>query len=517
MVLNTIADRSSGRDEMPRSTTELALTRRGILGAAALLGATGRAARAENFSADFVRRQAAELARTPFRDTLKPLPRGTDALSYEQYRSITFRQERALWRGLPFQIGFFARGFLYERPVEIYEIVDGVSTIVPFSASLFAAEGGLKLPDDLGFAGFRVHAAINEPGRFDEFCVFLGASYFRAVGKGTYYGLSARGLAIGTGRPEPEEFPYFRTFWLERPRADASTVTIHALLDSPSVTGAYKFVIRPGPVTVMEIECTLMPRVAIPDWGVAPLTSMYLFGPQDRSAAKRDDWRTAVHDSDGLAVANGNGETLWRPLADPVSLQFTMLADSDLRGFGLLQRKRDFASYGDLQVPYERRPSAWVEPIGSWGQGAVDLVEIPTDTEYNDNIVAFWRGRDPLRAGSETRFTYRLNWGEDVSPPSRLARVAQMRTGGSKDQRIFVLDLAGDSLRGLDPAAQIVLALASSAGVLKQGYSGPNGLPDGWRVSLEFDPQGAHVADLRCTLSGPAGPLAETWLYRWIG
>ncbi len=494
----------------------MAVSRRTMLGAAALLGTSGRPARAEAFSADFVRRQAAQLARIPFRDWHKPLPSGIDALSYEEYRSITFRQERALWRDLPFQIGFFARGFLYERPVEIYEVVDGVSTPVPFISNFFTSKGGLRLPDDLGFAGFRVHAAINQPGRFDEFCVFLGASYFRAVGRDTFYGLSARGLAIGTGRPEPEEFPYFRAFWLERPRANASALAIHALLDSPSVAGAYRFLVRPGPITVIEVECTLMPRVAISDWGVAPLTSMYLFSPRDRAAAKRDDWRTAVHDSDGLAVSSGTGETLWRPLANPASLQFTALADSDLRGFGLLQRERGFESYGDLQVPYERRPSAWVEPIGSWGVGAVDLVEIPTETEYNDNIVAFWRGRNPLRAGSEERFTYRLHWGGQIQARPHLARVSQMRTGGSGDRLIFVLDLAGESLRGLDPAAHTLLNLSSSSGVLREGYSGPNGLTDGWRISLEFDPQGAHAADLRCVLSAQAGPLAETWLYRWI-
>ena len=501
-------------NERPASTRP-ALTRRDVLGAAVLLGASAGPARAETFSAEFVRRQAAELARTPFRDTRKPLPSGIDALNYEQYRSIAFRQERALWKGLPFEIGFFARGFLYERAVDIYNVVDGVSEPVAFSPSLFTSGSELRLPEGSGFAGFRIHAAINDPVRKDEFCVFLGASYFRAVGRNTFYGLSARGLAIGTGRPEPEEFPYFRTFWLERPRADASTVTVHALLDSPSVTGAYRFVIRPGPVTVMEVECTLMPRVAIADWGVAPLTSMYLYSPRDRAAAKRDDWRTAVHDSDGLAVSTGTGETLWRPLIDPASVQVTALVDADMRGFGLLQRERAFEAYGDAQVPYEKRPSAWVEPIGSWGVGAVDLVEIPTETEYNDNVVAFWRGRTPLRPDSEQRFTYRLNWGAEIPGRAPLARVSQMRTGGSGDRLVFVLDLVGGDFSALDPA-RTSLALSSSAGTLREGYSGPNGVTDGWRISLEFDPKGARSADLRCAPSGPAGPLAETWLYRWI-
>ena len=263
---------------------------------------------------------------------------------------------------------------------------------------MFDTGGAPPLPAGLGFAGFRVHAAINQPEQFDEFCVFLGASYFRAVGRNTLYGLSARGLAIGTGRPEPEEFPFFRSFWLERPRPGATALVIHALLDSPSVAGAYHFLLRPGQTTTIDVECTLIPRVSIPDWGVAPLTSMYLFSPRDSSTVKRDDWRTAVHDSDGLAAIDGSGQAFWRPLTNPSTLQFTEFNDSDLRGFGLLQRERSFEAYGDLQVPYERRPSAWVEPVGAWSSGALDLVEIPTTTEYNDNIVAFWRGREPLGA-----------------------------------------------------------------------------------------------------------------------
>ena len=215
----------------------MALTRRETLAAAALL--VGAAGPEPGFSAAMVRRRAAELARAPFRDPQTPLPPGMDKLTYDRYRAISFRPERALWQGLPFRIGLFARGFLYERGVELYDVVDGVSTAIGFAPEMFDTGGGPALPAGLGFAGFRVHAAINQPGQFDEFCVFLGASYFRAVGRNTFYGLSARGLAIGTGRPAPEEFPFFRAFWLERPQPGATALVVHALLDSPSVTGAY--------------------------------------------------------------------------------------------------------------------------------------------------------------------------------------------------------------------------------------------------------------------------------------
>lgn len=498
-----------------RGLLSMSLTRREALAAASLLMGGAGPGQAQPFSPPLLRRRAAELARLPFKDPRTPLPPELNALNYDAYRAISFRPEQSLWANLPFRIGLFARGFLYERAVELFEVADGVSIPITFSPDMFDTGGAPPLPAGLGFAGFRVHAAINQPEQFDEFCVFLGASYFRAVGRNTLYGLSARGLAIGTGRPEPEEFPFFRSFWLERPRPGATALVIYALLDSPSVAGAYHFLLRPGQTTTIDVECTLIPRVSIPDWGVAPLTSMYLFSPRDSSTVKRDDWRTAVHDSDGLAAIDGSGQAFWRPLTNPPTLQFTEFNDSDLRGFGLLQRERSFEAYGDLQVPYERRPSAWVEPVGAWSSGALDLVEIPTTTEYNDNIVAFWRGREPLGAGSEYQFTYRLHWGENVSGNTPLARLQRMRTGGSGHTLLFVLDFAGDSLGGLSATGKIRLLLSSTAGVLREGYSGPNGQQGGWRISLEFDPLDTKTADLSCTLVGAAGTLAESWRYHW--
>jgi glucans biosynthesis protein len=498
--------------------------RRLIQGSAALASSATTLAASEPFIGSTVRRAAQDLAKQPFREPDTKLPGAAASMTYDQYRGIRFKQDRALWRGqdLPFQISFFPRGFLYRPVVDIYEVRDRQAMRVPYSPDLFDYDDpSVRVPDALGFAGFRVHAPINKPGEFDEFCVFLGASYFRAVGRGQSYGLSARGLAIGTGALRPEEFPRFRAFWLERPQPRGNTLVIHALLDSRSTTGAFRFTVRPGDTTVMDVESIVFPRTAIQEVGVAALTSMYYFSGRDHArpdAVRPDDWRAAVHDSDGLGVANGRNERLWRPLVNPTAVQFSAFMDANPRGFGLMQRKRAFTDFGDLQELYGRRPSLWIEPIGDWGVGAVDLVEIPTNSEYNDNIVAFWRGTEPLRAGGEYNFTYRMHWGADAPLDARLARIVEMRTGAgtAPGTRVFVLDLIGDAVKTLATDAKTWVELGSSAGRIREGYSGPNPETGGWRISIEFDPAGAPAADLRCALRGDQGVLTETWLYRWI-
>jgi len=495
------------------------ITRRRMVREGAVFAAAAALPGATPFTGSTVRRAAQDLAKQPFREPDAKLPGAAASMTYEQYRGIRFKQDRALWRGqdLPFQVGFFPRGFLYRPAVDIYEVKDGQASPVPYDPDLFDYDDpAVRVPDRLGFAGFRVHAAINRPGDFDEFCVFLGASYFRAVGRGQFYGLSARGLAIGTGTERPEEFPRFRAFWLERPQPGVGTMVIHALLDSRSAAGAFRFTVRPGETTVMDVESVLFPRTDIAETGIAPLTSMYHFS--DRDHARSDDWRTGVHDSDGMAAVNGRNERLWRPLVNPAAVQFSAFMDANPRGFGLLQRKRDFRDFGDLEVLYGRRPSLWIEPIGDWGVGAVDLVEIPTNSEYNDNIVAFWRGRDALRAGGEYSFTYRMHWGADAPGDPRLARVAELRTGAgtAPGTRVFVLDLAGDAVKALPAGVKTRVELGSSAGRVEEGYSGPNPETGGWRISIVFDPAGATAAELRCALRGEQEALSETWLYRWI-
>ena len=212
----------------------------------------------------------------------------------------------------------FHRGFIFKDPVAIYVVADGTAQRVAYSPDLFTFGPSVQPPPDgtvTDFSGFRMLAPINRADAFDEFVVFQGASYFRAVAKGQGYGLSARGLALNTGAPDGEEFPFFRAFWIERPQPEARAIVVHALLDSVSTTGAYRFTIRPGDTTVMDVEMTLYPRVELKHVGLAPLTSMFVFGPNDRVGI--DDFRPAVHDSDGLAIWNGRGEWLWRPLINP--------------------------------------------------------------------------------------------------------------------------------------------------------------------------------------------------------
>lgn len=499
------------------------VTRRQLVQAGAVFAALPiRPARAAPFSAADVLGAARDLAARPYAPPDLALPPAAEALTYEQYGGLRFRPERALWHGagLPFQVSFFPRGFLFRPEVEVWEVQDGAATRVPGGPGLFSADDpAVAVPDGLGFAGLRLHAEINRPGVFDEFCVFLGASYFRAVGRSGQYGLSARGLAIGTGGTAPELFPSFRAFWIERPQPGASSLVLHALLDGEDVTGAYHFTITPGEDTAMLVEATLFPRRDLADVGLAPLTSMYFFGGPDRP--RGDDWRTAVHDSNGLSALTGDGEVLWRPLGNPPAVSRTELADTNPLGFGLLQRRRAFDDFGDLQVLYHRRPGAWVAPRGGWGAGAVVLVELPTGTEYADNIVAFWTPREPLRTGQPHHLAYLLDWGADPAVRSPYGQVVRLRTGaGSRPGRhALVLDLDGPALRALPSGAPTRLLLGSSAGHLQEGWSGPNEDAGGWRISLDFDPAGAAVADLRCTLlAGDAPPfrtLSETWLHRW--
>ncbi|PZA12049.1 glucan biosynthesis protein D [Rhodopseudomonas palustris] len=469
-----------------------------------------------DFDPWMVRKLARELASKPYQAPDGSLPASLNDLSYDAYRSLRFRPESALWRAenLPFQVQFFHRGFLYKNRVTIFEVADGKARPVPYRAEDFSF-GTIAPPpvdSDLGFAGFRIHAPIQRADYYDEVSAFLGAAYFRAVAKGERYGLSARGLSIDTGQSGGEEFPLFKTFWLERPAPGASSMVVHALLDSKSVAGAYRFTIRPGDTTVFDVEMALYPRVDLEHAGLAPMTSMFLFGPND--PADTPDFRTAVHDSDGLAIFNGSGEELWRPLCNPKDLQISSFGDRNPRGFGLMQRERSFANYQDLESRFELRPSLWAEPIGDWTDGAVKLIEIPTREEVHDNIAAFWEPKQPLRAKGEHIYTYRLHWGPDTPKPQALARF--VRTGISArgdNERLFVLDLAGDRLKTVDAAA-IRGVVAADKGEIRNIVTQPNPAMGGWRLSFDLAQAQAPV-ELRATVFEGDAAVSEVWLYRW--
>jgi len=482
------------------------------------------------FSAAWLDRHARDLAKTPFRSGELAADNPLRQLDYDDYRGINFKPESAVWREdeRPFQLQMFHPGFLANAPVTINLVEDGQARVLPFTTDAFTYGADLDSvdPEDAGgYAGFRVHHPINTDARMEEFLVFLGASYFRSVAKGQFYGLSARGLAINTAVPGAEEFPRFSEFWIETPDRRTDELVIHALLDSPSLTGAYHFRVRPGSTTVMDVEAALFPRIDIERVGIAPLTSMFLFDASGHRGF--DDFRRAVHDSDGLLIRKADGETLWRPLSNPTSLQVSSFGKRRLLGFGLLQRHRDFADFEDAEARYDKRPSLWIEPVGDWGEGEVVLVEIPSLSETNDNIVAFWQPSAGLSKQKEYRYAYRMHWGLGAAAAPQPGRVVETASGTpafgdtEKKEREFVIDFSdGNSIAGLtsNPYADpnpVTIHSWSSAGELSHISGTLVEATGNYRVYLRLDTRDIELAELRVALAVDGRPWGETWLYRW--
>jgi glucans biosynthesis protein len=473
-------------------------------------------ASAQPFDAGQVRALAQQLAANPYKEPDTSLSKDFEGLSYDAYRNIRFRPERALWRGdgLPFELQFFHRGFIFRDRVQIHEVSQGSARPIAYEQDLFQFDQIKQRPgeSDMGFAGFRLHAPLNRKDYYDEVGVFLGASYFRAVAKGQLYGLSARALSIATGDPKGEEFPAFRAFWIERPARTAKSLVVHALVDSKSAAAAARFDIRPGETTTYDVDLTVYPRDDVTQIGIGSLTSMFLFAANDRVGI--DDYRPAVHDSDGLSIHNGRGEVLWRPLSNPRDLQISLFSDDNPRGFGLLQRERDFAAFEDLESRFEQRPSAWIEPLNEWGAGAVQLIEIPTKEEIHDNIVAFWRPKDPLRTKGEYNFAYRINWGSRADD-KRLAEFTKTRVGaGPDDTRRFILDLRGAVL-GRSSVDRLRAMVSADKGEIRNLVTYPNSAVGGMRISFELATKNAPAIELRAQLMRDDDPISEVWLYRW--
>jgi periplasmic glucans biosynthesis protein len=470
----------------------------------------------EPFDRAVLEARAADLARR--KHVSPPRAEGLDRerLTYDQYRAIRFKRGASIWarENRTFALDLFYPGFIYDAPVNVNLVVGKVARRVLFTNDVF--EYGPEVPvieksDGIGYSGFRVRARINKPDYPDEFLVFQGASYFRAVARNQVYGISARGLAVRTASPQGEEFPSFTDFWIERPPLGAERLVIHALLQSRSVVGAYTFTTSAGEETVVDVDVTLFPRVDLAAFGIAPLTSMFLFDPSNR--ARFDDYRNAVHDSDGLQILNGGNERLWRALANPRTLQVSSFLDDSPKGFGLVQRKRRFADFEDAEAEYDRRPSAWVEPKGSWGPGHVELVEIPTDREINDNIVTYWQPRRPLVAGQRAKFAYRLRFTAEPLDAS-LARVVATRIGQAlqtESHRSFVIDFQGSG--SLPPDLELRVSTSTGEVLAPRGQLVPQ--TGVYRVSFELDPGRAALAELRAEVLSGGRPWAETWLYRW--
>lgn len=479
---------------------------------------------------DHVIELAQQRASQPHQPAEGTIPEPLANMDYSQYRQIRFRPDMALWHEEAlFEVQMFHPGFLYTQPVRLHVLEDGQVEELQFDREMFryddrAADLAESAEGNIGFAGFRLHYPLNTEEYKDEVMVFLGASYFRLVGREQVYGLSSRGLAIDTATPSGEEFPEFRDFWLVRPDPESTRMTVFALLDSPSVTGAYRFDISPRANTVVDVDSRLFARRDVRKLGIAPLTSMYFFG--ESSVRHYDDFRPQVHDSEGLLNQTFAGDWIWRPLSNPKQLHVSSLRDRAPQGFGLVQRDRTFDSYLDTEAKYHRRPSQWVSfGGGDWGSGGVELVEIPTDSEINDNIAAYWVPDVPFRAGEARRFQYRLSTFDSNLDRQDVARVVRTRSGwgaipGSanpppRSLRRFIVEFRGGELDTLKGEAPVIPTLEVSAGEIDDLQV--RQLPDGrtWRASFTLAPDGQQPADMRLHLSLRERPLTEIWSYVW--
>ncbi len=493
----------------------------GAIGALLPVLAPGRAHAAFGF--DDVIARARKLAQEPFQAPPPAVPRWLLDITYDQWRDIRFRPEDALWRDSrsPFQVQFFHPGLYYDRVVAINVVNSSGVHPVPFSPSQFdygKNNFASKVPQNLGYAGLRLHYPLKTPKYYDEVIVFLGASYFRAVGRNNGFGLSARGVAIDTALSSGEEFPFFKEFWLVRPAPGAKEMAIYALLDSPSLSGAYQFVVRPGAPTRVEVDERLFRRKDVEKLGIAPLTSMFFFG--ENGVRYFDNFRPEVHDSDGLQLDLASGEWLWRPLENPSSLQVSSFQTSNPRGFGLLQRDRNFEDYQDLESHYERRPSAWVVPEGDWGDGRVELVEIPTKDETNDNVVAYWVPASLPALGEPLSFAYKTYWDDgdaDVMEPAAGVAVATRRDSPAKGVDRFVIDFSGQKLTRIpeDTVLRAVVTVigSDSAAELLEQHVVKNTETGGWRLVFQVRPKTDNPVELRAFLEQGGNALTETWSY----
>lgn len=473
------------------------------------------------FGFEDVARSAEQLAAGAYKKPNDALPKELASLTQEQYHDIRLRPERLLWRDakLPFEVAFFPRGMYFDQTVRIHEVTEQGIGEIKFDPAMFDY-GGSKIDParmaGIGFTGLRVQFALNGKVK-DEVLSFLGASYFRALGKDQGYGLSARALAIDTGLPSGEEFPRFVEFWLERPAPGAKELVIYALMDSRRAAGAYRFVLKPGVETALEVKSRLFLRESVGKLGIAPLTSMFFFGENQRAAG--DDYRPEVHDSDGLSVHAANGEWIWRPLQNPKRLLVTSFATANPLGYGLMQRDRDFSHYEDLQARYDLRPSAWVEPRGSWGTGKLELVQIPSPDESNDNIVAYWVPDVAPQPRQPLDLDYRILWQKDTETRPPMAWVEQTRRGhgyGKTPENSvgLVVDFAGPVFKKLPADAKLEAVVSGDNIEILKRQSYRNDVTGGWRLALTVKRNdGGKPGELRAYLRNGNETISETWSY----
>jgi glucans biosynthesis protein len=446
-------------------------------------------------------------------------------LGHDVYDKLRFRPEAEIWASSPaYRLQLFMPGGPYKSPVRINLVSDGMARPIALRPEMFdlsALKEQVTLPADLGFAGFRVVYPFDRPDAFTELLTFLGFSYFRALGRGTNFGTSARGLTLNTGLGREEEFPNFREFWIQEPTQASDPLTIFALLDSPSVAGAFRFDVVVRENTRIAVDANLFFRSDVEQIGIAPLTGMYFFGPNDRRNV--DDYREAAYSTSGLSMWTGPGEILWRPFVNPSDLRMSVFTDENPRGFGMAQRPRDGKAFDDVESAFQNKPNAWVEPRGTWGKGSVRLIEIPTPDENNQNIVAFWTPADAVKAGQEVRLSYTLIWSLPPTIDPALATVRTTRIGVTRrsdgtvreDSRTIIIDYDATHEDQLPPLDKVQPEISVGNGELGMSRLEPNPVDGGWRLIFTVRPESnGDAVELRAVLKADNQPLSETWLYR---
>lgn len=470
------------------------------------------------FQASSIIEQARALSRKPYVAPASDLPDVFSNLNYDQYVSIKPLPSVRIWNNENhgFKLEPLHRGFVFSNPVTLYVIENGQTQRITYDTGQF--DFGRIVPPvpsgDIGFSGFRLYAPTPS-GEAQEFAIVQGLSFFRAMARDQNFGVMARALSVRPADARGEEFPVFRAFWLEKPLPATNAIVAHGLFDSESVTGYIRMTFRPGEATIVDVETILFPRVALDHIGFGGMGSTYYFGPNDRRNV--DDARAAAYESTGLQILNGQGEWLWRPLQNPETLQISAFIDQNPKGFGLLQRNRQYFDFQDDNQHFERRPSLWIEPIEEWGQGSVQLIEIPTDSEVNDNILAYWRPKSPLIAGSEVNFSYRQfwNWTPPNRPPLAVVSSTRVGRGSNSRKRRYYVDFTGDILAVGSVPADIKPVLSSGSGALSAIKTWTYPEQKTMRVVFDLDPGSEVSSELRLLLEAGGKPVSETWLYRW--
>jgi glucans biosynthesis protein len=487
---------------------------------------------AQPFSFDRLKQRARHLARAAHVPPSRPAPDITAKIDYATHGQIKFRAQAALLAEGPghFPVTFFHLGQFFQKAVKVHVVDHGDAREILYRTDYFdmpADSIARHLPEGAGFAGFRIQES--RLGKLDwrtnDWVAFLGASYFRAIGELHQYGLSARGIAVNVANPNApfiEEFPDFTEFWVDESAQAGDTVLVYALLDGPSVVGAYRFALQRAQGVVMDIDCVIFLRQDIARLGVAPLTSMYWFSEAIKPTAV--DWRPELHDSDGLSLWTGSGERIWRPLNNPSGLSVSAFADEKPRGFGLSQRDRSFDHYLD-GVRYDLRPTLWVEPVSGFDRGAVQLVEIPTDDEIHDNINAMWVPAEPANAGNSLEFKYRLHWSADEPSDAHMARCVATRLGNGgipglprpKGVRKFMVEFLGGQLAKLPYGSKPEAVLSASRGEFSYVYTEavPDDVPGHWRAQFDLTVSGPEPVEMRLYLKHGGETLSETWAYQY--